>query len=134
MVAKNDDNIYVLNTIKICIYFSLFFSTALKRVELLKILKLMQLLWKSLPRCKNGREDEIKSYGQSLLHPFVFQKENIKFSEATLVAVHCNFLISCIMILWGCRPWIPILQRIFNCLSKMANKTLKQNAKFVQTY
>ena len=33
------------------------------------------------------------------------RKENIKFSKLPLVAFHCNCLINCIMIGWGCRPW-----------------------------
>ena len=33
-----------------------------------------------------------------------FAKENIKFSEVALVAVHSNCLINCIMIVRGCRP------------------------------
>ena len=41
VVAKTDDEIYVLSTIKIYIYFSFVFSTVPKRVELLKISKVM---------------------------------------------------------------------------------------------
>ena len=44
MVAKTDDEIYVLRTTKICSYFSFVFSTVLEKVELLKISKVMQLL------------------------------------------------------------------------------------------
>ena len=150
--AKSDDEIYVLSTIKMYSYFSFVFSTVLEKVELLKISKVMQLLWKSLPPCKNGRKGENKFF--SVLHCIksvriwsysgphfsrifrhseylsVFspnagkcgknadqnnseyghflrgaystllfsRKENIKCSEVVLVAVHCNFLISCIMI------------------------------------
>ena len=35
VVAKTDDEIYVLSTIKICTYFSLVFSTMPQNVELL---------------------------------------------------------------------------------------------------
>ena len=41
VVAKTDDEIYVLSTIEIYIYFSFVFSTVPKRVELLKISKVM---------------------------------------------------------------------------------------------
>ena len=44
VVAKTDDEIYVLRTTKICSYFSFVFSTVLEKVELLKISKVMQLL------------------------------------------------------------------------------------------
>ena len=41
VVAKTDDEIYVLSTIEIYVYFSFVFSTVPKRVELLKISKVM---------------------------------------------------------------------------------------------
>ena len=40
-------------------YFSFVFSTALEKVELLKISKVIQLLWKSLPPCKMGEKKRI---------------------------------------------------------------------------
>ena len=59
--AKTDDELYVSGTIKMYSYFSFVFSTVPKKVQLLKILKVMQLLWKSLPPpCKNGREEDKK--------------------------------------------------------------------------
>ena len=109
-VAKTDDEIYVLSTIKIYSYFSFVFYTVSKKVELLK---LMQLLW----------EEENKFFGQSLLHPVVFQKR--KYS---------NCLISYIMIAWGCRPWNTTNTTAGIYLSKTAIKTLKQNVKLVQIY
>ena len=73
--AKTDDELYVSGTIKMYSYFLFVFSTVPKKVQLLKILKVMQLLWKSLPPpCKNGREENKNFFGQSLLHPVVFQK------------------------------------------------------------
>ena len=41
MVAKTNDEIYVLSTIKTYSYFSFIFSNLSKKVELLKILKVM---------------------------------------------------------------------------------------------
>ena len=41
MVAKTNDEIYVLSTIKTYSYFSFIFSNMSKKVELLKILKVM---------------------------------------------------------------------------------------------
>ena len=74
-------------------YFSFVFSIVPKKVELLKILKVMQLLWKFYfsvsPSCTL----------------FFFNKENIKFSEVALVVVHCNCLIGCIMNVRAYRPW-----------------------------
>ena len=55
VVARSDDEIYVLSTIKIYSYFSFVFSVVAKKFELLKISKVMQLFWKLLPPCKNRR-------------------------------------------------------------------------------
>ena len=71
-VTKTDDEFYVSSTIKMYSYFSYVFSTVPKKVQLLKILKVIQLLWKILPRWKNGREEHNKFFGQSLLPPVVF--------------------------------------------------------------
>ena len=43
VVAKIDDEVYVLSIIKVNSYFSLVFSVVLKKVELLKIWKVMWL-------------------------------------------------------------------------------------------
>ena len=56
MVAKTDDEIYVLSTIKIYSHFSFVFSAVSKKVKLLKILKVTKLL----PRYENGREEDNK--------------------------------------------------------------------------
>ena len=55
VVARSDDEIYVLSTIKIYSYFSFVFSVVAKKVESLKTSKVMQLFWKLLPPCKNRR-------------------------------------------------------------------------------
>ena len=65
VVAKTDDEVYVSSTIKMYSYFSFVFSTVPKKVQLLKISKVMQLLRKSLPPCKNDREEDNKFFGQS---------------------------------------------------------------------
>ena len=44
VVAKTDDEVYVSSTIKLYSYFSFVFSTVPKKVQLLKISKVMQLL------------------------------------------------------------------------------------------
>ena len=44
VVTKIDDEVYVLSVTKIYSYFSFAFSALPKKVELLKILKVMQLL------------------------------------------------------------------------------------------
>ena len=44
VVAKTDDEVYVSSTIKMYSYFSFVFSTVPKKVQLLKISKVMQLL------------------------------------------------------------------------------------------
>ena len=56
MVAKTDDEIYVLSTIKIYSHFSFVFSAVSKKVKLLKILKVTKLL----PRYENGTEEDNK--------------------------------------------------------------------------
>ena len=73
VVAKTDHEIYALSTIKIWSYFSSVFSTVQKKFELLKIWKVIYLLWKMLPPCKNGREEDNYFFSQSLLHSVVFQ-------------------------------------------------------------
>ena len=50
VIAKTDNQIYVLSIIKICSYFSFVFSVVLKRVELLKRLKVIQLLSKYMEK------------------------------------------------------------------------------------
>ena len=74
VVAKTDDEVYVSSTTKMYRQFSFVFSTVPKKVQLLKISKVRQLLRKSLPPCKNGREEDNKFFGQSLLYPVIFQK------------------------------------------------------------
>ena len=69
VVAKMDDEIYVLSTMKIYSYFSFVFCIVPKRVELLKIPKVMLLLLKSLLPYKN----ENKFFGQLLLNSVVFR-------------------------------------------------------------
>ena len=69
MVAKIDDEVYVSSTIKMFSYYSFVFSTFSKKIQLLKISKVMWLLRKFLPPCKNGRDEDNKFFGQSLLHP-----------------------------------------------------------------
>ena len=72
MAAKTDDEVYVSSTIKIYSYFSFIFSAVPKKVQLLKISKVMWLLWKLLPPWKIGRQEHNKFFGQFLLHPAVF--------------------------------------------------------------
>ena len=68
VVAKTDNEIYGISTIKIYSHTSFL----PKKVELLKISKVIQLLWKLLLPYKHGREEGVLV--QSLLHPVVFQK------------------------------------------------------------
>ena len=63
MVAKTIDEIYVLSTI-----------AKSKKVELLKISKVMWSLLKSLPQLRNGRKEENKFFNWSLFHSLEFQK------------------------------------------------------------
>ena len=81
-------------------------------------------------------EKKIINFSVSPYYTLLFsRKENIKFSEVALVAVHCNRLIWCFALREDLSLEIlPALQRIFTCLWKSAIKTLKQNAKFIQTY
>ena len=79
MIAKTDDEVYVFSIIKVYSYFSFVFSTEPKKFELLKISEVMKLFWKSLPPCKNGREEDNNFFGQSLLHLVVFKKKISSF-------------------------------------------------------
>ena len=66
MIAKTDDEVYevyVSSAIKMYSYFSFICSTLPNKV-----------LWKSLLPWRNGREEHSKFFGQSLLHPVVFDK------------------------------------------------------------
>ena len=106
VVARTLDEIYVFGTIKTYSYFSFVFSTVTKRVELLKISKKMQLLFS--------------------------RKENTKFPEVALVAVHSNCLSAALRLHENVGiELLLILQRIFTCLPKTAIKRLKQNVKSV---
>ena len=106
VIAKADDEVYVLSIMKIYSYFSSVFSTEPKKFELLKISAVMKLFWKSLPPCKNGREEDNSFFRSVLIASCCFQEKNIKFSEVALASVHCNCLISsCLMIAWRSRPW-----------------------------
>ena len=62
VVSKTNDEVYVSNTTKMCIYFSFVLSDMPKKFHLLKISKVMQLLRKPLPPCKNGREEDNKFF------------------------------------------------------------------------
>ena len=115
MVAKIIDEIYVLST------------PSQKNVKLVKISKVMWLLLKSLPQRKNGREEENMFYSWSLFHPFVFQKKKCQVFSSSFG--------SCIAIPWLAVLWLheniglemlPILQRIFICLSKTATLKIKK--------
>ena len=75
VVAKTDEEIYVLSTVKIYCYFSLVFSIALKKVELLKISKMMQLHCKSLPLCNYVREENNKFVGSAHILPCCFPEK-----------------------------------------------------------
>ena len=98
VVAKTDDEVYVSSTIKMYSYFSFVFSTVPKKVQLLKISKVMQLLRKSLPHAKMIEKKTINFSVSPKCTLLFFRKENITFSEVALVAVHYNCLISYLMI------------------------------------
>ena len=66
MVAKTDDEIYVLSTIKIYSHFSFVFSAVSKKVKLLKILKVTKLL----PRYENGTYFKFWLRPRNLLQKF----------------------------------------------------------------
>ena len=120
MVAKTIDEIYVLSTI-----------AKSKKVELLKISKVMWSLLKSLPQLRNGRKEENKFFNWSLFHSLEFQKGKCQ--------VFWSSFGSCIAISWLAVLWLhenigletlPMLQRIFNYLSKTAAKSLKKRSLF----
>ena len=124
-VAKTDDEFYISSTIKVYSYFLFVFSTVPKRVQLLKISKVMQLLSKMLPPYKNGGEEDHKCFGQSLLHPVVFQKRKYQVFRSSFGS--CRLQLPD-QLPYDCLNFsleiLPILQQIFTCLWKTAIKTL----------
>ena len=106
-------------------YFSFVFSMVSKKLQLFKISKVMQLLRKSLPPCKNGREKNNKFFDQSFLHPVVFHKR--KYQVFRSVFGSCPLQLPD-QLRYDCLNLgleiLSILQRIFTCLWKTPIKTL----------
>ena len=92
---------------------------------MLKISKVIYLLWKLLPLCKNDREEDNKFLSQSLLHPLIFQKR--------IYLVFWSSFGSCPLQFPDQLPYdylnlglkrLPILQMIFTCFWKTSIKTM----------
>ena len=73
MLAKTADEFHILGTIKIFSYFSFVLSIKPKRMEFLKMSKVMYVA--TLPQCRNGRQEQNQFFRQSLLHPAVSREE-----------------------------------------------------------
>ena len=118
VVAKTDD--------EVCLKY-----TVLKKVQLLKISKVMYLLWKSLPPCKNDREEDNKFSGRSLLHPAFLQKRVYQFFWSSFGRCPLQFpdQLPYDWLNLGLEI-LPVLQRIFTCFWKTAIKTMN----FYQMY
>ena len=92
---------------------------------MLKISKMIYLLWKLLPPCKNDREEDNKFLSQSLLHPLISQK--------IIYLVFWSSFVSCPLQFPDQLPYdylnlglerLPILQMIFTCFWKTSIKTM----------
>ena len=83
VAVKTDDEVYILGTIKIYSYFSSVFPTVPKKVKLLKISKVLQLLTTT----QKIVEKKIIIFLASPYAPcFFFRKEDIKFLKEALLA------------------------------------------------
>ena len=133
-LQKTDDELSVFHFVQIYSYFLFVFSVVSKKVQLLKILKVMQLFWKFLLPCKNRRKKGNKFFGQSLLHHVVFQKRYYQASEVVLKSVPYNCLIGCNLIVLGYQPGNTANTTVdLFLLVKNDNKNTEKNVKFFQT-
>ena len=127
MVAKNDDEVYILIIIKI--YSFHLFSLLCKR---------RSSCWKYRRWCSyfenlyhHAKIIENKLIGQSLFHFVVFHKRNYQvfWTSFRIRPLQLPDWLHC-----GCARTSALKYWIFACLSKMAIKTLTQNVKFAQTF
>ena len=104
-VAKTDDEIYVLGTIKIYIVtFNLFPLLCQRRSSCWKYRKWCGC-FENCYRHAKLVEKKRKIFSVGPYSTLLFsRKKNIKFPEVALVAAHCNCLTNCIMIARGFWP------------------------------
>ena len=105
LFAKHDGEICVLSTIKTYNCFSLISLMCQSRSSCLKYQKWCSFFENRYHQSKMVEKKKINfsvSPYCTLLFP---RKEKNNFSDVALVAVHWKYLISWIIIAWGCRPW-----------------------------
>ena len=133
-LQKTDDELSVFHFFQIYSYFLFVFSVVSKKVQSLKILKVMQLFWKSLLPCKNRRKKGNTFFGQSLMHHVVFLKRNYQASEVVLKSVPYNCLIGCNLIVRGYQPGNTANTTVdLFLLVENDKKNTEKNVKFFQT-
>ena len=132
VVAKTVDEIYVLSINKIYSYFSFVFSVVSIKVDLLKIRKIIQLLWNSSSPCKNRRKENNTFFCHSLLHFVLFKKRNYQVFLKWLWYLSIAIVISvgCIVIAKEYGPWnnANTIEDIF-LLVKNGNKKHQKKCK-----
>ena len=104
-VTKINDDTYVLGVIKIYSHFLFVVSVVLKKVELLKILKVIESNAVALKILTIMQLSETNSLVSPYYTLFFSRKWILRFSEVALISVHCNFVIGCIAIPREYWPW-----------------------------
>ena len=139
VVAKTDGEIYVLSIIKL--YSFDFFSLFYQRRSSYESIK----VWKHLKWCSYFENPYLHAkivdkkrinFFVSLYCTLLFsRKEIIKFSEVTLVSVHCNCVIGCIVIAQGYRLWKTANTTVDICLLvKYGNKNTETKYKVCRNF
>ena len=100
VVPKTNDEIYISSTIKMYSYFSLFSLLCQRRSSCWKYRKWCSSFENRYHHTKMIEKKTINFSVSPCCTLLFSRKENIKFSEVALVAVHCNCLIGYLMIAW----------------------------------
>ena len=102
MIAKTNDEIQILSTIKIYSYFSFVFSVVPKEVRVVENIESDEATLEGNHYNHAKIVDERRI--NFLVSSYCTLKENIRFPEVALVSVHYNCLIGSILIVIGHRP------------------------------
>ena len=97
MVVKTDDEIHALSIMKVYDNFSFIFSALPKKIELLKMSKVLQLFENPYHHGKSVDKKRIIFFRQSLRHLVVFHKIKYQVFRSSF-DIHCNRVIGCIVI------------------------------------
>ena len=102
MIAKTNDEIQILSTIKIYSYFSFVFSVVPKEVRVVENIEI------DVATLEGNHYNHAKIVDERrinfLVSSYCTLKENIRFPEVALVSFHNNCLTGSILIVIGHRP------------------------------